>query len=94
MNREQYDYLTQFESNFKTAVESGYSRNIPRHKRRKLVVLYEELTGTKHSGNIYCSPCLVDLLKAIKPHFDKYAAKLNKKKYGSTEGKSVLETQE
>lgn len=71
MTQEQYKFLNRFKDNFKTAAFNGYSRNISRPDRRRLRQIYEELSGKKHEGNIYCSECLVDMLIILKEYYDK-----------------------
>lgn len=84
MTADEYNYLKRFENNFKTAEESGYSRNISREGRRKLKAIAEKETGKPYEGNIYCSTCLVSLLLTVKKYYDKYQNKLSKKQLKTT----------
>lgn len=61
---EDINYLSQFEEHFRMIEQSNYCRNIPSHKRRKLLMIYLEL-GYEHSGNINCSECVYSLLEKL-----------------------------
>ncbi|MCD8030462.1 MAG: hypothetical protein LUF85_06495 [Bacteroides sp.] len=84
MTKEEYNFLSKFTSNFKTVEESGYSRNIGRKDRKKLKAIYEKEQGEKYLKNIFCSACLAELLSLLKPHYNKYSEKLNRKKENET----------
>lgn len=79
MTEKEYNYLKRFEPNFKTAEESGYTRNISRLHRKTIKAIAEKETGKEFSKNIYCNECLVDLLLTVKKHYDKYKSKQSKK---------------
>lgn len=80
MTKEEHEYLKQFEQNFDTAENSGYTRNISRKKRQRIKAILEKESGKKWINNIFCSSCLIELLKAIIPFYKKYKERLNNKK--------------
>ena len=58
--KEQMNVLNQFENNFYTAINAGYSRNITSDK----IKLLEDTTGVK-CGNRSCTHCVLTFLRTI-----------------------------
>ena len=63
MTQEDIKWLKQFESNFKTAINSNYSRNILDSQLRKMVEIYESITGKKYNLCYHCSTSILGFLK-------------------------------
>jgi hypothetical protein len=71
MNAEDIKWLSSFESNFRTAINSNYSRNVLESQLRKMVDIYEKVTGKKYSLCYHCSTQILYFLKDIgKIYFD------------------------
>lgn len=62
MTQEEKDFLKQFESNFKTAINGNYTRNIVKSNLEKILAIYEKETGTKYN---LCPHCPISVLKFI-----------------------------
>ena len=65
INKENMKWLSQFESNFNTAIKSNYTRNILESQLRKMVEIYELSTGKKYSLCYHCSSSILAFLKVI-----------------------------
>ena len=65
INKENMKWLSQFESNFNTAIRSNYTRNILESQLRKMVEIYELSTGKKYSLCYHCSSSILAFLKVI-----------------------------
>lgn len=72
MNRELFDKLSKFESNFKTIIESDYTRNINKKDRKFLLSVYKELTNDVSPKLIHCSNCIKEILKPIAKAYYEY----------------------
>lgn len=71
MNIEDIKWLKSFETNFRTAINSNYSRNILESQLRKMVDIYEKETGKKYTLCYHCSTSILYFLKDIgKIYFD------------------------
>lgn len=71
MTAEDLKWLSSFENNFKTAINSNYSRNILGSQLRKMVEIYELEIGKKYSLCYHCSSSVVGFLKDLgKIYFD------------------------
>lgn len=53
MKAESFEYLRQFEEVFEIAHRSNYVRNIPVRKLKRLISIYEEITGAKSGYSAY-----------------------------------------
>lgn len=62
---EDYEYLKQFESNFRTAIYSNYSRNIAESHLNKMVAIYEKEIGRPHKICIRCSTVVLNFLQDL-----------------------------
>lgn len=90
MNKEEFEKLKQFEHNFKTATESGYTRNIAMSSRKILRDIYLKESKSKKTFCITCTPDLINALEFLAPRYDKYKQKIveqNTLNDGGTEGK-------
>lgn len=65
INKENMKWLSQFESNFNTAIRSNYTRNILESQLRKMVEIYELSTGKKYTLCYHCSSSILAFLKVI-----------------------------
>lgn len=65
MTVEEIEYLKQFENNFKTAIESNYSRNVVPSALRKMLDIYQRETGKKYSLCTHCPTSILGFLKTI-----------------------------
>ena len=63
MTQEDIKWLKQFEPNFKTAINSNYSRNILDSQLRKMVEIYETVKGKKYNLCYHCSSSILGFLK-------------------------------
>lgn len=70
MRKELRQYLKRFESNMKTARESGYTRNIPKRDRLRLLEVYRELTPDHSPKLILCNNCIVEILKELSKYYN------------------------
>lgn len=58
-------WLSQFESNFNTAIKSNYTRNILESQLRKMVEIYETTTGKQYRLCVHCTSSVLAFLKLI-----------------------------
>ena len=65
ISKENMKWLSQFESNFNTAIRSNYTRNILESQLRKMVEIYELSTGKKYTLCYHCSSSILAFLKVI-----------------------------
>lgn len=63
MTKEDLKWLSQFETNFNTAINSNYSRNVLESQLRKMVEIYEKETGKKYPLCYHCSSSVLGFLK-------------------------------
>lgn len=63
MTKEDIKWLSQFESNFNTAIKSNYSRNVLESQLRKMKEIYELETGKKYPLCFHCSSSVLGFLK-------------------------------
>ena len=63
MTKEDLKWLSQFETNFNTAINSNYSRNVLESQLRKMVSIYEKETGKKYPLCFHCSSSVLGFLK-------------------------------
>lgn len=69
MRKDLNKYLSKFTSNMKTASESGYTRNISKRDRIKLLEAYRELTTDPSPKLILCHSCIVEILKELHKYY-------------------------
>lgn len=65
LTEDQIKFLSRFESNFKTVTEAGYTRGISRRDIKALYDIYKDFSEDNSIQNIYCSSCLVNMLKKL-----------------------------
>lgn len=71
MTKADLKYLSEFENNFKTAINSNYTRNIVRSKLEKMLEIYNRETGKDYNLCTHCSTSILSFLKLIgKVYFD------------------------
>lgn len=58
-------WLSQFESNFNTAIKSNYTRNILESQLRKMVEIYETATGKQYKLCVHCTSSVLAFLKML-----------------------------
>lgn len=62
---EEMEYLKKYESNFNTAVNCNYSRNIPTAELTQLHRIYERSKNTKYNLCKHCSTSILNFLKKM-----------------------------
>ena len=77
MTKQDLKYLSSFEDNFYTAIQSNFSRNISRSNLERFSEIIEKETGKTQNINFNCSICA---LKLIKKMAELYYAEKNKVK--------------
>lgn len=65
MTKEDIQFLSEFESNFKTAINSNYSRNIVKSKLEKMLEIYKRVTGRNYSLCTHCTTSILTFLRLI-----------------------------
>ena len=71
MTKQDRSFLKEYELNFKTAVNSDYSRNMPRASLEEIEKVVFDETGKTLNTNYNCSHCIMKLLKeAAKLYFN------------------------
>lgn len=72
MSSEDIKWLSQFEKNFRTAINSNYSRNILNSQLKKMVDIYEGITGKKYNLCYHCASAVLGFLQDMgKIYFEK-----------------------
>lgn len=77
MTVEQLEYLKQYEANFKTAIESNYTRSIPPSILKKMLEIYQEETGDKYNLCTHCPISKLHFLKKVGKLYFKLVQKGN-----------------
>lgn len=62
---EQFKELSEFESNFVTAVHASYTRYIPKAKLERIAAIYEAVRGVRRPVDWTCSQCVIRLLSTV-----------------------------
>lgn len=65
MTKEDIQFLSEFESNFKTAINSNYSRNIVKSNLEKMLEIYKRETGRNYSLCTHCTTSILTFLRLI-----------------------------
>ena len=65
MTDEQFNALAQFEDNYKTAIDLGYSRYPGRAGVDTMFNIYRDLTNTRVNMNRSCSVCILHLVQKV-----------------------------
>ena len=65
MTKEDIQFLSEFEPNFKTAINSNYSRNIVKSKLEKMLEIYKRVTGRNYSLCTHCTTSILTFLRLI-----------------------------
>jgi hypothetical protein len=65
MTDEQFNALAQFEDNYKTAIDLGYSRYPGRAGVDTMFNIYRDLTDTRVNMNRSCSVCILHLVQKV-----------------------------
>lgn len=72
MTKEDLQLLSEYETNFKTAINSNYTRNIVKSKIEKMLEIYKRETGENYILCTHCSSSVLTFLKKIgKLYFEK-----------------------
>lgn len=72
MNREEFESVKHLENNFKTAIESKYTRAVSKKDRNTLGVLFQKYSKEPVVVNINCSECIVTALQVVGKEYYKY----------------------
>lgn len=78
MTKQEFKYLTQFEENFYTALQSNFSRNISISNLEKFSEIIEKETGKPTNTNYNCSVCALNLIKKMADIYYKEKNKVKK----------------
>ena len=65
MTKEDISYLSEFENNFRTAINSNYSRNIIKSKLEKMLEIYKRATGRDYTLCTHCTSSILLFLRLI-----------------------------
>lgn len=65
MTKEDLEYLSKYEHNFNTAINSNYSRNIVSSALERMKEIYERETGKEYRLCTHCSASVLSFLKVI-----------------------------
>lgn len=65
MTVEEIEFLKQYEHNFKTAIESNYTRNVVPSALRKMLDIYQRETGKKYNLCTHCPTSILGFLKTM-----------------------------
>lgn len=65
ISKEDMEWLSKFETNFKTAIDLNYSRNILESHIRKMMEIYESATGKQYRLCVHCTSNVLNFLKVI-----------------------------
>ena len=77
--KEELDFLAEYESRFRTAIELDFSRNLEPSYLLKINEVYEAAAGEKLGVNTSCSHCVCTFLKKVgKKYFEDKEAYLKK----------------
>lgn len=87
------EVLKPYESNFRTAINSNYSKAIWQSDMNILIGIYYKWTNTKPSINMNCSKCKLDFIKRMgKLYFKKLEEYDEKRKIQANKEQSQQET--
>jgi len=77
MTDEQFNALAQYEDNYKTAIDLGYSRYPGQAGVNTMFNIYRDLTNTRTNMNRSCSVCILHLVQKVgKLYFAEKARRL------------------
>lgn len=65
MTKEELKFLSGFESNFNTAINSNYSRNIVKSDLNKMLEIYKKETGRNYTLCTHCTTSILSFLRLI-----------------------------
>lgn len=65
MTDEQFNALAQFEDNYKTAIDLGYSRYPGQAAVNTMFNIYRDITNTRTNINRSCSVCILHLVQKV-----------------------------
>lgn len=65
MTKEDLEYLKTYETNFRTAIKSDYSRNVTATALYRMLEIYRLHTGLKYTLCVHCSGAVLKFLKVI-----------------------------
>ena len=65
MTDEQFNALAQYEDNYKTAIDLGYSRYPGQDGVNTMFNIYRDLTNTRTNMNRSCSVCILHLVQKV-----------------------------
>lgn len=65
MTDEQFNALAQYEDNYKTAIDLGYSRYPGQAGVNTMFNIYRDLTNTRTNMNRSCSVCILHLVQKV-----------------------------
>ena len=65
MTQEELKFLSEYESNFKTAINSNYTRNVMKSALTKMVDIYQRETGKSYNLCPHCPTSVLAFLKVV-----------------------------
>lgn len=65
MTIEDLEFLKKYESNFLTAINAGYSRNIPKNDLEKMVEIYSREKNIRYKLCYHCSSTVLSFIKEL-----------------------------
>lgn len=65
MTIEDLEFLKKYESNFLTAINAGYSRNIPKNDLEKMVEIYSREKNIRYRLCYHCSSTVLSFIKEL-----------------------------
>lgn len=65
MTQEDRDYLKEYETNFKTAINGNYTRNLLKSVINRMLEIYEKETGIRYNLCTHCPTSVLNFLKKI-----------------------------
>lgn len=94
MTQEDIKYLKQFENNFRTAINSNYSRNIIKKDLEKMLGIYKRVTGRDYTLCTHCTTSILTFLRLIGEVYFDTVQKGNETELNTNELQNVVTEKE
>ena len=78
MTQEQLNILSKYESNFKTALEHNYTKNIPSRELDVLQKIYEEHINNTYHFCKHCATSILNFMKRLGKAYENEIIKIEK----------------
>lgn len=65
LTKEEINILSKYESNFRTAINANYTRNIPTKELEQLAEIYKRVTGSNNKICLHCSTQILALVTKL-----------------------------